>query len=525
MSISCRVDGGKRHLCILFWAILLLICSDGAVLLLPQQLSATVNALTVGSFHMGSLFVLIGIGCVQVVSAAVGGYLIAVFAQKTAQQVRTRLLRTYLRTVSYSAFPQERVGTEGASRLVVDVATAVDAGLSAFTSIIHSVLLGGVTAFCLFKIDGALLVLCIVVGILTVTVSGVFQQTMGNRLSALKAEQASLLAQLDGLLSRSEIAMFGAPTVGVFQRTDLKIRKLSKAALKLAGAHYVMSPFATTVTLFGQIALLLLGASLFFKGTLTLGMLTSALVYYNLLLPTLCSVPEVIMAVLSVMTSVRRIKRFPYIEGYDKCSSSSSFVGVVSDYDRLIIVPRGGRVVIAGPSGSGKSTMIRRQLGLLQCDRKPFRFECGKSDGGALSDASYFYAPQVPILLSSSLVEELGECDFSDPNVCRRVFELLDYFDLADRFKEALDTSYGEFGSELSLGEAQRLSWLRAYFSNADVLFFDEPTSSVDQRHVRRFREFCDTYLRGRTVVVATHAPELIDLSFGQIVNLNAPMI
>lgn len=69
-----------------------------------------------------------------------------------------------------------------------------------------------------------------------------------------------------------------------------------------------------------------------------------------------------------------------------------------------------------------------------------------------------------------------------------------------------------EIASVLSGGEKQRLGVARAIFKQADVLFADEPTASLDEDNRRLIMELlrqrADT---GVTVVIATHDQELID--------------
>lgn len=69
-----------------------------------------------------------------------------------------------------------------------------------------------------------------------------------------------------------------------------------------------------------------------------------------------------------------------------------------------------------------------------------------------------------------------------------------------------------EIASVLSGGEKQRLGVARAIFKQADVLFADEPTASLDEDNRRLImellRERADT---GVTVIIATHDQELID--------------
>lgn len=69
-----------------------------------------------------------------------------------------------------------------------------------------------------------------------------------------------------------------------------------------------------------------------------------------------------------------------------------------------------------------------------------------------------------------------------------------------------------EMAGHLSGGEKQRLALSRAIYKNADFLFVDEPTASLDATNRRMVIELLKNFaVRGRTVIVSTHDSEMID--------------
>ncbi|KRG12568.1 phosphonate ABC transporter ATPase [Virgibacillus soli] len=69
-----------------------------------------------------------------------------------------------------------------------------------------------------------------------------------------------------------------------------------------------------------------------------------------------------------------------------------------------------------------------------------------------------------------------------------------------------------ELAGHLSGGEKQRLALARAIYKDADILFVDEPTASLDATNRRKVIELLtDFAVRGRTVIVSTHDAEMIE--------------
>ena len=75
----------------------------------------------------------------------------------------------------------------------------------------------------------------------------------------------------------------------------------------------------------------------------------------------------------------------------------------------------------------------------------------------------------------------------------------------------------------LSGGEQQRVAIARAVVGDPEIILADEPTGSLDDDAAGYiFNLLKGFHTRGATVVIATHAKELIRKSGGRVVHLNA---
>lgn len=83
--------------------------------------------------------------------------------------------------------------------------------------------------------------------------------------------------------------------------------------------------------------------------------------------------------------------------------------------------------------------------------------------------------------------------------------------DVLEALPDGLDSTVEERGRSFSGGQRQRLALARALLTDAEVLVLVEPTSAVDAHTEARIAERLAEHRRGRTTVVTTASPLVLD--------------
>ena len=175
---------------------------------------------------------------------------------------------------------------------------------------------------------------------------------------------------------------------------------------------------------------------------------------------------------------------------------------------------RGQALGIIGPSGSGKTTMARSLVGVWLPSHGKVRFDGASIDqwDSVTLGQHIGYLPQSAELFGGSIAENISRFVVDAPPA-----QILDAaraagaHDMIVSMEKGYDTQIGEFGSELSAGQRQRIGLARALFGNPFLVVLDEPNANLDadgeQAVVAAIRSIRE---RGGIAVVIAHRPSAI---------------
>ncbi|MCT4507654.1 MAG: cell division ATP-binding protein FtsE [Tepidibacter sp.] len=177
-------------------------------------------------------------------------------------------------------------------------------------------------------------------------------------------------------------------------------------------------------------------------------------------------------------------------------------------------IDKGEFVFLVGSSGAGKSTFIKALLKEEEITSGKI-FVNGNDIGNIQKRKIPKYRRSVGIvfqdfrLLPNKTVYEnvafameiIGQ---SNKNIRRRVPFVLGMVGLSEKAKS--------YPSELSGGEQQRVSIARAIVNNPSIIIADEPTGNLDPQTANEIMNIItDINRRGTTIIMATHASDLVD--------------
>jgi ABC-type multidrug transport system fused ATPase/permease subunit len=150
-----------------------------------------------------------------------------------------------------------------------------------------------------------------------------------------------------------------------------------------------------------------------------------------------------------------------------------------------LVVRRGQILTVVGRVGSGKSSLIAAMLGELDLEGSSPPIPVNDVNGSAALVSQQAFIMNANVILNITFGLEYDEARFRE---AIRVSEL--QADL-EQLPDGELTEIGERGINLSGGQKMRVSIARAVYANADVVFMDDPLSSVDAHVGRAIFENC----------------------------------
>ncbi|EJV7173994.1 SmdA family multidrug ABC transporter permease/ATP-binding protein [Escherichia sp. 93.1518] len=286
------------------------------------------------------------------------------------------------------------------------------------------------------------------------------------------------------------------------------------------------------------------GSWMVVQGSLTLGQLTSFMMYLGLMIWPMLALAWMFNIVERGSAAYSRIRTMlaeapvvndgsePVPQGRGELDINiRQFTYPQTDHPALenvsFALKPGQMLGICGPTGSGKSTLlslIQRHFDVSEGDIRfhdipltQLQLDSWRSRLAVVS--------QTPFLFSDTVANNIAlGCPNATQQEIEHVARLASVHDDILRLPQGYDTEVGERGVMLSGGQKQRISIARALLVNAEILILDDALSAVDGRTEHQILHNLRQWGQGRTVIISAHrlsalteASEIIVMQHGHI--------
>ena len=319
-----------------------------------------------------------------------------------------------------------------------------------------------------------------------------------------------------------------------------------QALMRMRWATYLAGGVPGLLLAFGTGVVFLVGGWRVINGTITLGTLVAFIAYQMRLLSPVQGLMGLYTGIATARVSIRRVHEIldapvdvveaPAARPLSAARGEIAFDDVTFSFGRAdrvldgatLTIAAGERVAIVGPSGGGKSTIADLLVRHLDPDGGRILLDGVDIRSVRLADLRRLVTvvDQEPFVFNASLAENIryARPDATDEET-RAAAHAAGLRDLIGRLPRGLDTTLGEQGRTLSVGERQRVAIARAFLADPAVLVLDEATSALDPATERVVIDGYEALMGGRTTILITHrhdvarrADRIVELLDGRIV-------
>lgn len=366
--------------------------------------------------------------------------------------------------------------------------------------------------------------------IFLVTFTGYFLKKISKKSREKRRVQQKYLGQLNGyvdeiLTGEAEVKSFSYEerAISKFRELNSNYKDNAIKSLFLAGFNF---PTLNFIGNLGYSLIILIGAIFMLNGKITLGGLSSFVIYSKLFNRPIASISEAYSIVQTVIVSAERF--FNFIDQPEDIEKGTldidlnslegkiEFKNVNFSYnentpvlkDLSFKAEHGEIVAIVGPTGGGKTTIVNLLMrfygitsGKILLDDKDIELykkkDIRKLFGMVLQDSWLFTGT-----IRENISYGNSEIDFD------KVVEsakLACAHDFIIKLPQGYDTVVSEDNMVLSQGQKQLITIARIIASNPKFLILDEATSGVDTRTEIRLQKAISNLVKGRTSFIIAH--------------------
>lgn len=364
----------------------------------------------------------------------------------------------------------------------------------------------------------------------TIPMSVLYTKYMAGKTRPLFSTRSAKLGAMNGFV---EEMVGGQKTIGAYAREEVVTKRFDRINEEAVDAYYTADYYSClvgpTVNFINNLSLALVtvfGAILYLLGSLTLGNISSFVLYSRKFSGPINEAANIISELQSALAAAERVFKLmgeepetPDAAGaqpLENIRGNVEMKGVSFGYtaERTIIknlymtAKAGSMIAIVGPTGAGKTTIINLLMRFYDVDAGGIYVD--GHEGRELTRESlrraFAMVLQDTWVFGGTIFENIAygkeDATMEEVVAAAKAAHIHSYI---MRLPEGYQTILSENGVNISKGQKQLLTIARAMLLDAKMLILDEATSNVDTRTEMRIQKAMRHLMAGKTCFVIAH--------------------
>jgi ABC-type multidrug transport system fused ATPase/permease subunit len=453
-------------------------------------------------------------------------WLFSLVSEKSMSDIRKDLYKKML-TLSIPFFEKRRVG-ELTSRISSDVSQLQDIISITLAEFLRQIVTLIVGIVIIFITSPKLTLFMLGTFPFLIIIAIVF----GKKLRGISKNAQDKLAEANVIVEETfqSISMVKSFVNEWFEieRYNNSLNKVVSNSLRGARLRGAFVSFIILAIFGGIVGVLWYGARLVGAGEMTVGALTSFIIYTTFIGASVGGIGEIYGLLQKTIGASERLREI-LIEDSEHSTTNKvinttiesgeiSFKNVIFAYpsrpEMLVLkginfnILKGQKIALVGQSGAGKSTIMNLLLKFYDINAGEIYVNNQNINDIDLSTLrnSIGVVPQDVVLFGGSIKENIlyGNAAATEIDILKAA-EQANALDFIKSFPQGFDTLVGDRGIKLSGGQKQRIAIARAILKNPKILILDEATSALDNESEVLVQQALENLMKNRTTIIIAH--------------------
>ena len=519
-----------RYKLLLVLAFLLVITSELLALWGPSLSGKAIDAFGIGpgqcDFPVVISYVLQMV--VFYLSSAILAYLLSIVMIFLSRRTVTAMRRDVFQRLSelpVSYFDRRQTGD-----IISVISYDIDTVNATLSTDVVTIMKSSITVIGAFMMMFAISPKLVIVVLLTTPLSVLTTRFITKKVRPLFRRRSAKLGALNGFV---EEMTGGQKTIKAYRREGVILDRFDKknedaisSFIKAECFGTVTGPSMNFINNLSLSLVSLFGALLYIAGGISLGSISSFVLYSRKFAGPINEFANVIAELQSAFAAAERVFRLIDEEPEPPDAPDAEVLTdpkgeVVFDHVRFGYTPErtilgdfslraepGKLVAIVGPTGAGKTTVINLLMRFYDVDAGSISID-GKNIASLTRESlrsAFTMVLQDTWLFRGTIYENIA---YGRPGATREeviaAAKAAKIHSFISHLPEGYDTVLRDNAINISKGQKQLLTIARAMLSDSRMLILDEATSNVDTRTEQRISEAMQNLMRGRTCFVIAH--------------------
>lgn len=456
--------------------------------------------------------------------SAIGNFLISREGERQISKIRN-MLQAHLIHLPIPYFDNQDSGRLS-SRVINDSVLIKNFITEDIPQVITSLITVIGTFIVLFWMDWKLTLLIFII----FPLDALFTIPLGNFEERLTKNSQRSLSDLMGIVTESfrniRAVKINTAEKNVLSNFNNKLKNLYKLSVKNEAVNAILYPIQSLVSFVLIVSVLFYGGFRVQRGSLTVGILTSFLIYFfqitgpiNTIASFYTSYKQTKGAVSKISDILKESTEKYIVEGTDSEFTkpySLSIKDLQFSYGTKkvleginMVFPPKQKIAIVGSSGAGKTTLINLITRLYIPTAGEIAINGVNSNNVNLEDWRTLFGvvSQENYIISGTIYDNLvfGLKKLPSAYEINQAIKISNLSEFIDSLNDGIYEIVGEQGIKLSGGQRQRIQIARAYLKNPSFLILDEATSNLDADSERIVSQSLKQVMKGKTIISIAH--------------------